>query len=195
MSGHSAEAVKTHSRTAALPRYAETLLLSLLPAEVGESVAGDLAEIFESVILPGSGRLSARLWYWRQVFCSLRLLLRFRTSPHPTFEAWKRKISPTFPRNHQVAYHQGIRIDRIRVQGSMGLLFVFATIFIFGMGIPAVRVLAAITGLVGILGSGVLYYWHTKHAPENRSLDLHESRPAPGSRVPEPRAGKEPRQP
>jgi hypothetical protein len=36
-----------------------------------------------------------------------------------------------------------------------------------------VRGLLVITGAFGILGSGVLYYWHKQHAVKIRSLNLH----------------------
>jgi hypothetical protein len=78
----------------------------------------------------------------------------------------------TYPPNETV-YHRGIRIDRIPVEGAIGLLFVFATVFIFGIGIPAVRELFAITGLLGVLGSGILLYWHKRRALKIQLLDLH----------------------
>lgn len=164
---------RTRRRFTKPPKSAEWLLLSMLPDDVGEAVNGDLAEIFETVILPSSGRFGARLWYWRQVFCSLRLILRFRRSPQSALESWKGQIKLENPRNHTVTYHQGIRIDKIPIQGAMGLLFVFATLFIFGVGIPAVRGLAVIAAVFGIPGAGLLYYWHQRHAPKIRCLNLH----------------------
>ena len=168
-------------RFAKPPRSAEWLLQSLLPDDVGECVSGDLAEIFETLIVPSSGIFRARLWYWRQVFSSMRLFFRFRTSPQPTLASWKGQIKMEHSQNYSVAYHSGIRIDKIQVQGAMGLLFVFATVFIFGVGIPAVRGLAAIAGAFGILGSGVLYYWHKRNALKIRSLNLHGSSSPSGS--------------
>ncbi len=156
------------------PRLAEWFLRRMLPDDVGESVGGDLAEIFESRIVPGAGRFRACAWYWRQVFFSLRLLLRFRGNPKYALESWKGRIRPENPRAGAV-YHQGIHIDRIPVQGVMGLLFVFATLFIFGLGIPAVRTLGAIAGVLGVAGSAFLYYWHRNHAPKIRCLNLHGS--------------------
>ncbi|MFH1575168.1 MAG: hypothetical protein ABIG68_14395 [Acidobacteriota bacterium] len=81
------------------------------------------------------------------------------------------------PRNDQGGYHRGIRIDRIPVRGAVGLLFVFATVFIFGIGIPAVRGLFVITGTFGILGSGILLCWHKRRALKMQSLDLHKKQP------------------
>jgi len=155
-----------------------------LPEEVRDCVSGDLAEIFETVILPGSGIMRARLWYWRQVLCSMRLYFSFRKSPLPTLEFWKGQIRMDVPRNCGAAYHRGIRMDKIPVEGPIGLLFVFATVFIFGVGIPAVRGLAMITGTCGILGSGILYYWHKRHAVKIRSLDMHGSASPEGSNDP-----------
>ncbi len=59
-------------------------------------------------------------------------------------------------------FHQGIRIDKIPVDGIPGLLFVFATVFMFAAAIPAVREFLLITGSLGILGAGALYYWHNQ---------------------------------
>jgi len=59
-------------------------------------------------------------------------------------------------------YHPGIRIDRIPVKGTPGMLFVIATVLMFGGGIPAVREFLLITGTVGVLGASVLYWWHNQ---------------------------------
>jgi hypothetical protein len=167
----------------------------VLPDEVGESVSGDLGEIFETLILPDVGRFRARLWYWRQVVCSLTLLFRFRANPHSTLKSWKGQVRMGNPQNFAVAYHSGIRIDKIRVEGAIGLLFVFATIYIFGVGIPAVRGLAAIAGTIGVFGSGALYYWHKRHALKNHSLNLHGSLPSLASEGSELRAGDDIKRP
>jgi len=54
--------------------------------------------------------------------------------------------------------HAGIRIDRIPVTWTIaGLLFVLATLFIFLVGIPAVRYFLVI-GLVGGCVVGLLRY-------------------------------------
>jgi hypothetical protein len=191
MSEGSAAQGRPRSHSAKPPRSGEWLLLFVLPNEIAECVSGDLAEIFETVILPASGRFRAGLWYWRQVFYSMRLFFRFHANPRSTLESWKGQIKMEIPRSYGVTYHSGIRIDKIRVQGAMGLLFVFATLFIFGVGIPAVRGFAAISGALGILGAGVVYYWHKKHALKIGPLNLHESSPpvVPGDR--EPTAHKE----
>ncbi len=73
-------------------------------------------------------------------------------------------------------YHRGISMHHIPVQGAVGLLFVFATLFIFGVGIPACRELLLFTGSLGILGSGVLLYWHLRHPFKNQALDLHNQK-------------------
>jgi hypothetical protein len=58
------------------PQAGEGLLLFLLPEEIRDNVCGDLSEIFSVDIVPSCGIFRARLWYWRQVICSLRLLFR-----------------------------------------------------------------------------------------------------------------------
>jgi hypothetical protein len=88
---------------------------------------------------------------------------------------WNGQVRMENPRNQGVVYHNGIRMYKIPVEGAIGLLFVFATVFIFGVGIPAVHGLVVITGTLGILGSGILYYWHERHAVKIRSLNLHGS--------------------
>lgn len=80
------------------------------------------------------------------------------------------------PQNREGMYHQGIRIDRIPVEGKLGLLFTFATIFIFGFGIRAAREFLAVTGMIGILGSAFLLYRHKRHALRFDSLDLHKTK-------------------
>ncbi len=66
------------------------------------------------------------------------------------------------PWNQKTEFHQGIRIDKIPVDGIPGLMFVFATVFMFAAAIPAVREFLAITGILGIIGAGALYYWHNQ---------------------------------
>ena len=153
------------------PEIAQRLLLFLLPDQVRDNVSGDLTEIFSTVIVPSCGIFRARLWYWRQVVCSMRFFLRFRKSPQAVLSG---RMLMDSPRTNAGGYHRGIRMDRIPVEGPIGLLFVFATVFIFGIGIPAVRELFVITGILGILGSGILLYWHKRHAPKIQLLDLHK---------------------
>ncbi len=80
------------------------------------------------------------------------------------------------PKNNGLVFHPGISMHHIPVEGAIGLLFVLATIFIFGVGIPAVRGLLVITGTLGILGSGLLLCWHKRRGLKIRSLDLHNSK-------------------
>ena len=159
--------------TAKPPESAQRLLLFLLPDQLRDNVSGDLTEIFTAVIVPSRGIFRARIWYWRQVLCSMRYFLRFPKRPQA---ALKGRIPMDSPRTNDARYHRGIRIDRIPVEGAIGLLFVFATIFIFGIGIPAVRELFVITGIFGILGSGILLFWHRRHAPKLQLLDLHKKK-------------------
>jgi hypothetical protein len=72
-----------------------------------------------------------------------------------------------------VGYHRGISINHIPVEGGVGLLFVLATILIFG-GIAAVRQMLVVTAPLGILGLGILIYWHKHHPIDIQALDLHE---------------------
>lgn len=57
------------------PRWAEILLEQLLAARDQEAVAGDLREEYVESIAPQRGRLSADLWYLRQVSSFLPKLL------------------------------------------------------------------------------------------------------------------------
>jgi hypothetical protein len=66
------------------------------------------------------------------------------------------------PWNQRVEFHKGIRIDEIPVDGVAGLFFVFATVFMFAYAIPAVREFLLITSIPGVIGAGVLYYWHNQ---------------------------------
>ena len=75
-------------------------------------------------------------------------------------------------KNESAEYHRGITMHRIPVEGIVGLLFVFATVFIFVVGIPAVRGLALTAGILGVIGSGFLYYWRTHKKKKFQSLHL-----------------------
>jgi hypothetical protein len=72
--------------------------------------------------------------------------------------------------------HRGISISHIPVEGTAGLLFVFATIFIFVVGIPAVREMVLFTAPLGILALGILHYWHRRHSVGIEPLNLHEQK-------------------
>jgi hypothetical protein len=159
--------------TAKPPEIAQRLLRFLLPDQLRDNISGDLTEIFTAVIVPSCGIFRARVWYWRQVVCSMRFFLRFPQSPQA---ALKGRVFMDSPRTNETRFHRGIRIDRIPVEGAIGLLFVFATVFIFGIGIPAVRELFVITGILGILGSGILLFWHKCHALKLQLLDLHKKK-------------------
>ncbi len=52
----------------------------------------------------------------------------------------------------------------------------FYSVFIFAVGIPAIRGLLVITGALGILGSGLVLYWHRRHALKIQSLHLDEEK-------------------
>jgi hypothetical protein len=162
--------------TAKPPETAEWLLLFLLPDKVSDNVSGDLSEIFSAIIVPSRGIFRARLWYWRQVVCSLRLFLRFRNNPQNALELWKGRIYMNRPVTDAVTYHSGISMHHIPVRGAVGLLFTFATVFIFGVGIRAVREIFIVTGAFGILGSGILLHWHIRHPHKMQTLDLHKQK-------------------
>ena len=146
------------------PKAAEWLLSLFLSDENLDFVSGDLAEIFETVILPTYGPAQAKFWYWNQVVRSVGFFLRRRM-----LKSWKGSTNMD-KLGDAAEYHRGIRVDRIPVEGAVGLLFVFATLFIFGVGIPAVRGLLLITGSLGIFGSGILYFWHKHHHKKFQSL-------------------------
>ncbi|MGD0308972.1 MAG: hypothetical protein ABSC02_06745 [Acidobacteriota bacterium] len=86
--------------------------------------------------------------------------------------AWKGPMGMDKPKNDNGGYHQGITMHKIPVEGIVGFLFVFATVFIFVVGIPEVRGLALVAGFVGILGSGFLYYWRSHKKKKFQSLHL-----------------------
>lgn len=70
--------------------------------------------------------------------------------------------------------HPGISMHHIPVEGAVGLLFVFATVFVFGVGVPAIReILVLIAPLAG-LAFGILAYWHKGHSVKIESLNLHK---------------------
>ena len=48
------------------PRLAERVLLSRLPAEIADALAGDLEHDYRTRVLPARGALRADLWYWSQ---------------------------------------------------------------------------------------------------------------------------------
>jgi hypothetical protein len=53
--------------------------------------------------------------------------------------------------------HQGIRIDHIPAEGGGGLIFALGTIFIFLIGVPPLRPVAAIAVIGGLLLAPVLH--------------------------------------
>jgi hypothetical protein len=84
------------------------------------------------------------------------------------------KFGAQIPTDYPVSNHPGISINHIPVEGAVGLLFVFGTVFIFGVGVPAVREIFVFTGPLGVLVFGVLHYWHKHHSVEIESLNLHK---------------------
>ncbi len=156
------------------PKGANRILALVLAERHREVVSGDLAEIFESVILPSRSPTRAKFWYWQQVVLSTGFFLKCRMLSHQPLEGWKGRMKMIRQPECSTEYHPGIRIDKISPRGIMGLLFVFATLFIFAAGIGPVRGLFLVTSVAGILGSGIVFYWHKRHAVKVRSLNLHE---------------------
>ncbi len=74
--------------------------------------------------------------------------------------------------DHPLSSHRGISIHHIPVEGAVGLLFVFATVFIFGAGVPAVREIFVLTIPLGVLALGFLRYWHKHHSVKIESIGL-----------------------
>ncbi len=161
--------------TAKPPKTAERLLLRLLPEQVRDNVSGDLSEMFSLAIVPSCGIFRARLWYWRQVVCSMRLSFRFRRNPQAALELWKGSFYMHKTMQAAATFHPGISMHHISVgSGVPGLLFVVATVFIFGVGIPAFLQLLVVSGILGIFASRIILYWHKHHALDIQSLDLHK---------------------
>jgi hypothetical protein len=73
-----------------------------------------------------------------------------------------------------VPYHPGISIHHIPVEGAVGLLFVFGTVFIFGAGVPAIREIFFLIAPLAVLALGILVYWHKHHSVKINALDLHK---------------------
>jgi len=73
-----------------------------------------------------------------------------------------------------VSYHPGISIHHIPVEGAVGLLFVFGTVFIFGVGVPAIREIFFLIAPLAVLALGILVYWHKHHSVKIEALDLHK---------------------
>src|SRR5262245_15400084 len=86
----------------------------------------------------------------------------------------RRKSGAQITTEHPVSNHPGISIHHIPVEGAVGLLFIFGTVFIFGVGVPAVREIFFLTVPLGVLAFGILLYWHKHHSVKIEALDLHK---------------------
>jgi hypothetical protein len=53
------------------PKFADYLLYFFLSKHDRENIPGDLAEEYETIILPDFGLRAAKVWYWKQVICSI----------------------------------------------------------------------------------------------------------------------------
>jgi hypothetical protein len=99
------------------------------------------------------------------------LLFLLRTSrPEPV----RPDAAAVSPATDAGAYHRGISIHQIPVEGGAGLLFVFATSLIFAGGVAAVREMLVLTAPLGIVALGILVYWHKHHPLKIVALDLHK---------------------
>jgi hypothetical protein len=86
--------------------------------------------------------------------------------------AKRRKSGAQITMDHTGSNHPGISIHHIPVEGAVGLLFVFGTVFIFGVGVPAVREILFLTVPLGVLALGILHYWHKHHSVKIETLNL-----------------------
>ncbi len=78
-------------------------------------------------------------------------------------------------KQYAATFHPGISMHHISVgSGVPGLLFVLATVFIFGVGIPAFLELLVVSGIVGLFASRIILNWHRHHALDIQTLDLHK---------------------
>jgi len=71
--------------TTNMPKIAERLWLLFLSEKDRDCICGDLAEAYETSILPKYGLTRARLWYWKQVLLSICFLF------------WRGRIEPKLP--------------------------------------------------------------------------------------------------
>ncbi len=58
-------------------------------------------------------------------------------------------------------FHRGILTDKIPVQGFPGALLV-AVMLVAILGTPAARQFFLVTSAGGIIGAGVIYWWHNQ---------------------------------
>jgi hypothetical protein len=134
-------------------RHAFTLLLAI--AAVSAVLLSDIWMIF---LVGVSGGVVAG---------ALIFLLGNRANEHGKFGA-------RTTTDHPVHNHPGIAIHHIPVEGSVGLLVVLGTVFIFGAGVPAVREIFVFIVPLGVLALGILLYWHKHHSVKIEALDLHK---------------------
>ncbi len=66
-----------------------------------------------------------------------------------------------YPLLTSMQYHRGILTHNIPVRGVPGALLV-AVMLVAILGTPAARQFFLLTGTVGIIWAGVLYWWHNQ---------------------------------
>jgi hypothetical protein len=84
------------------------------------------------------------------------------------------KTASRITTDHLGSTHPGISIHHIPVEGAVGLLFVFGTVFVLGVGVPAVREIFVLTAPLGIVALVILLYWHKHHSVKIEALNLHK---------------------
>lgn len=58
--------------------------------------------------------------------------------------------------------HPGIRIDKIPVEGGVGLFFVVGILAIAVVGNPITRWFVLASVVVGVIGGGCLHFWRNR---------------------------------
>ncbi len=76
--------------------------------------------------------------------------------------------------DHPLSNHPGISMHHIPVEGAVGVLFVCGTVFVFVVGIPAIREIFLLTAPLAALALGILLYWHKHHGVKIEPLSLHK---------------------
>ena len=66
-----------------------------------------------------------------------------------------------YPLLMSMQYHRGILTDKIPVRGVPGALLV-AVMLVAILGTPAAYQFFMLTGAVGVVWAGILYWWHNQ---------------------------------
>ena len=68
------------------------------------------------------------------------------------------QFSPSKP----LKTHPGIRIEKIPVKGAAGLIFALGVMFIFWVGVPAVRGFLILGAIGGLAATAALLWWRKR---------------------------------